>query len=104
LFVQHRVPLDRVLELGELGRRGQVAVDEQVRRLEERRLRRELLDRVMGKPRQSLEVSSEGPAMLLEALGLTAAQRARRAAELEERDRESPSLPEADDAETWPDA
>ncbi len=65
---------------------------------------RELLDRLMGKPRQSLEVSSDGPAMLLEALGLTAAQRARRAAELEERNRESPSLPEADDAEIWPDS
>jgi hypothetical protein len=44
---------------------------------------KELFDRVLGKARQSLEVSSEGPAVLLEALGLTTAQRDRRRAELE---------------------
>ena len=42
-----------------------------------------LLDRVLGRARQSIEVSSDGPALLLEALGLTPAQRDRRRAELE---------------------
>lgn len=46
-----------------------------------------LLDRVLGRARQSLEVTSEGPAMLLEALGLTTAQRARRTAALERQER-----------------
>lgn len=42
-----------------------------------------LLDRVLGKARQSIEVSSEGPSLLQEILGLTTAQRDRRRAELE---------------------
>jgi hypothetical protein len=40
------VPADPVLELGQLALAGQLAVDEQVRDLDERRLLGELLDRV----------------------------------------------------------
>ena len=45
-FVDHRVVLDRLVELLELAADGQVAVDQQVRGFEEIRLRGELLDRV----------------------------------------------------------
>ena len=46
VLVQHRVRADLVLEIVERVGRRQFAVDEQVRRLEERRLLGELLDRV----------------------------------------------------------
>lgn len=58
---------------------------------------RELLDRVMGKPRQAVDVTSDGPAMLLEALGLTAAQRAKRLADLEGREHGDDDTEDDDD-------
>lgn len=48
-----------------------------------------LLDRILGRARQSVEVSTEGPSLLSEILGLTTAQRARRSAELEAKTREA---------------
>ncbi len=61
---------------------------------------KEIHDRIYGKPRQAIEVSSEGPAMLLEVLGLTTAQRVRRAADLEARVSEGgPAAEATDDAD-----
>src|SRR4030081_3733630 len=46
VFVKQGVPADLLVEVGKLARRGQLAVDEQPRDLEERRVLGDLLDRV----------------------------------------------------------
>ena len=46
VLVQHRVPAELVAELFELVGRGQLAVDQQVRDLDEIAIRGQLLDRV----------------------------------------------------------
>lgn len=53
---------------------------------------KEIHDRVYGKPRQAVEVTADGPVSLLEVLGLTTAQRARREADLEQRAAEDPEV------------
>lgn len=53
-----------------------------------------LLDRILGRARQSVEVSTEGPSLVLEILGLTTAQRARRTAELEAKTKEATAADE----------
>ena len=59
---------------------------------------KELFDRVLGKPRQSVDVTGEGPAALLDLLGLTPAQRARRDAALEADGEASEAPPDGTDA------
>ena len=52
--MEHRVPLDAGLEVGQLIDRGKVAIDEQVGDLEVRRLLGQLLDGVPAIPKDAL--------------------------------------------------
>src|SRR3712207_7843068 len=52
-LLQQRVHADLVGEVGQLGRRRQRVVDQQVRHLEERRLLGELVDRVAAVPQDA---------------------------------------------------
>src|SRR4051794_171903 len=60
LLVQHRVRLDPLLEVGQLRGRRQLAVDQEVRRLEERRLLGKLLDRVAAVAQDACVPVDEG--------------------------------------------
>lgn len=79
----------REIALGKLNRKTGKRAASKASPKDRRQAADSLLDRVLGKARQSIEVSSEGPSLLSEILGLTPAQRERRAAELEAKGAES---------------